>query len=175
MQHQIKLIPVSLAKEFADQPLDWSLKLWGEGKSEFSADDWRNFYKNAMNSDYSKFNPDGSDQELLFMAIRTNDGIEEVVASIAICDFDDIEEYRQFKPWIAAFIVREDLRGTGVGSTVLELMEKRILAYGVKHIYLWTEGEKNFYGKHLNYLIDQLHKPGRVIDLMQKDLGKLII
>nr|WP_223297983.1 GNAT family N-acetyltransferase [Candidatus Nanopelagicus hibericus] len=128
-----------------------------------------------MNSDYSKFNPDGSDQELLFMAIRTNDGIEEVVASIAICDFDDIEEYRQFKPWIAAFIVREDLRGTGVGSTVLELMEKRILAYGVKHIYLWTEGEKNFYGKRGYLLIDQLHKPGRVIDLMQKDLGKLLI
>ena len=175
MQHQIKLIPVSLAKEFADQPLDWSLKLWGDGKSEFSADDWRNFYKNDMNSDYSKFNPDGSDQELLFMAIRTNDGIEEVVASIAICDFDDIEEYRQFKPWIAAFIVREDLRGTCVGSTVLELMEKRILAYGVKHIYLWTEGEKNFYGKRGYLLIDQLHKPGRVIDLMQKDLGKLII
>ena len=175
MQHQIKLIPVSLAKEFADQPLDWSLKLWGDGKSEFSADDWRNFYKNAMNSDYSKFNPDGSDQELLFMAIRTNDGIEEVVASIAICDFDDIEGYRQFKPWIAAFIVREDLRGTGVGSTVLELVEKRILAYGVKHIYLWTEGEKNFYGKRGYLLIDQLHKPGRVIDLMQKDLGKLII
>ncbi len=69
MQHQIKLIPVSLAKEYAEEPLNWSLKLWGQGKSEFSADDWRNFYKNAMNSDYSKFNSDGSDQELLFMAI----------------------------------------------------------------------------------------------------------
>lgn len=80
-----------------------------------------------MNSDYSKFNSDGADQELLFMAIRTADGTDEVVASIALCDFDDIEEYRQFKPWIAAFIVREDLRGSGVGSVVLELMEKRYL------------------------------------------------
>jgi len=78
----------------------------------------------------------------------------------------------QFKPWIAAFIVREDLRGSGVGSAVLELMEKKIFDYGVKHIYLWTEGEKNFYGKRGYQLIDQLHKPGRVIDLMQKDLGK---
>ena len=69
-------------------------------------------------------------------------------------------------------IVREDLRGSGVGSAVLELMEEKILTYGVKHIYLWTEGEKNFYGKRGYQLIDQLIKPGRVIDLMQKDLGK---
>ena len=175
MQHQIELIPVSQAKEYAEEPLNWSLKLWGQGKLEFSADDWRNFYKKAMNSDYSKFNSDGADQELLFMAIRTADGTDEVVASIALCDFDDIEEYRQFKPWIAAFIVREDLRGSGVGSVVLELMEKKILTYGVKHIYLWTEGEKNFYGKRGYQLIDQLNKPGRVIDLMQKDLGQQII
>ena len=44
MQHQIELIPVSQAKEYAEEPLNWSLKLWGQGKLEFSADDWRNFY-----------------------------------------------------------------------------------------------------------------------------------
>lgn len=172
MQHQIKLIPISQASEYAEQPLSWSIDLWGEGKAEFTASDWQNFYKTAMNSDYTKFNPDGSDQELLFMAIRSHDDIEEVVASVALCDFDDLEEYRQFKPWIAAFIVREDLRGSGIGSAVLELIEKKILTYGIERVYLWTEGEKNFYGKRGYQIIDQLHKPGRVIDLMQKDLGR---
>ncbi len=37
MKSKITLIPISSAKEFANQPLDWSIKLWGEGKEEFSA------------------------------------------------------------------------------------------------------------------------------------------
>ena len=91
MKSNITLTPIPTAFVFADQPLDWSIKLWGEGKEEFSADDWRKFYKNAMSSNYSSWNSSGVDQEHLFMAIREEDGKSEVVASIAICDFDDFE------------------------------------------------------------------------------------
>jgi N-acetylglutamate synthase-like GNAT family acetyltransferase len=106
------------------------------------------------------------------MAIREEDGKSEVVASIAICDFDDFEEFRKYKPWIAAFIVREDLRGSGVGSQVLKLAEERAIEYGITKIYLWTEGEREFYGKRGYQFLDQLSKPGRRIDLMYKDLAR---
>ena len=172
MKSKITLIPISSAKEFANQPLDWSIKLWGEGKEEFSANDWRKFYKNAMSSDYNSWNLLGVDQEHLFMAIREEDGKSEVVASIAICDFDDFEEFRQYKPWIAAFIVREDLRGSGIGSQVLKLAEEKAIKYGITKIYLWTEGEREFYGKRGYQFLDQLSKPGRIIDLMYKDLAR---
>lgn len=170
MKSKITLIPIPSAKEFANQPLDWSIKLWGEGKEEFSANDWRKFYKNAMSSDYNSWNLLGIDQEHLFMAIREEDGKSEVVASIAICDFDDFEEFRQYKPWIAAFIVREDLRGSGIGSQVLKLAEKKAIKYGITKIYLWTEGERDFYAKRGYKFMKQMVKPGRIIDLMYKDL-----
>jgi GNAT superfamily N-acetyltransferase len=172
MRSKITLIPIPFAKEFADQPLNWSIKLWGEGKTEFSADDWLKFYENAMSSDYNSWNLLGVDQEHLFMAIREEDEKSEVVASIAICDFDDFEEFRQYKPWIAAFIVREDLRGSGIGSQVLKLAEERAIEYGITKIYLWTEGEREFYGKRGYQFLDQLSKPGRIIDLMYKDLAR---
>jgi N-acetylglutamate synthase-like GNAT family acetyltransferase len=172
MKSNITLTPIPTAFVFADQPLDWSIKLWGEGKEEFSADDWRKFYKNAMSSNYSSWNSSGVDQEHLFMAIREEDGKSEVVASIAICDFDDFEEFRKYKPWIAAFIVREDLRGSGIGSKVLKLAEEKAIKYGITKIYLWTEGEREFYGKRGYQFLDQLSKPGRIIDLMYKDLAR---
>jgi hypothetical protein len=32
----LRLVPISHAKEFAAEALSWSLKLWGEGKDEFT-------------------------------------------------------------------------------------------------------------------------------------------
>ena len=170
MQSQIKLLPISRALDFADQPLSWSLKLWGEGKSEFSAQDWHDFYQRAKSANYESWDHNGTDQELLFMAISEIDGKSQVVASIALCDFDDLEEFRRYRPWIAAFIVREDLRGKGVGERVLKLVEAKATDYGIKLVYLWTEGEREFYAKRGYEYLDTLNKENRRIDLMQKRL-----
>ncbi len=172
MKSKIKIIPITAALEFADQPLEWSIKLWGEGKEEFSADDWRKFYKNAIKSDYNNWDLLGVDQEHLFMAIRDKDQESEVVASIAICDFDDFGEFRPYKPWIAAFIVREDLRGNGIGSQVLKLAEEKAVEYGIRKIYLWTEGEREFYARRGYQFLKQMNKSDRKIDLMCKELMK---
>ena len=170
MQSQIKLLPISQALDFADQPLSWSLKMWGEGKSEFSAQDWHDFYQRAKSANYESWDHNRTDQELLFMAISEIDGKSQVVASIALCDFDDLEEFRRYKPWIAAFIVREDLRGKGVGERVLKLVEAKAIDYGIKLVYLWTEGEREFYAKRGYEYLDTLNKENRRIDLMQKRL-----
>jgi GNAT superfamily N-acetyltransferase len=171
MDNSIRLLPISEVPQFADQPLEWSLKLWGSGKEEFSAQDWHNFYANTQRSDYKNWDPNGIDQELLFLAIRDKAGVDEVVASIGLCDFDDFEELRMYRPWIVAFVVREDLRGTGIGTQILNLMEKKVREYGVSLVYLWTEGEKSFYQKRGYRLIEQLFKYDRVIDVMSKQLA----
>jgi GNAT superfamily N-acetyltransferase len=171
MDNSIRLLPISEVPQFSDQPLEWSLKLWGSGKEEFSAQDWHNFYANTQRSDYKNWDPNGIDQELLFLAIRDKAGVDEVVASIGLCDFDDFEELRMYRPWIVAFVVREDLRGTGIGTQILNLMEKKVREYGVSLVYLWTEGEKTFYQKRGYRLIEQLFKYDRVIDVMSKQLA----
>ena len=170
MHSDIKLIPVSQAWEFAHQPLSWSIDLWGQGKDEFSSQDWQDFYERSKSSNYQNWDPNGIDQELLFMAIRKINDVKEVVASIALCDFDDLEEFRKFKPWVAAFIVREDLRGTGIGGEVLKHVASKAISYGIKELYLWTEGERKFYAKRGYKYLETLTKPGRNIDLMHKDL-----
>ena len=169
MESEIRLKPVSEVPHLASAPLEWSLQLWGQGKEEFSAQDWKDFYDKTLTSNYDKWDVNGFDQELLFLAIISNHGVDEVVASIAICDFDDFEELRKYKPWVAAFVVREDLRRTGVGTVVLELVEQKAKSYGINQIYLWTEGEKPFYLKRGYKEVEQLIKLGRVIDVLTKN------
>ena len=169
MIHNISLHPVSEFPELAKIPLQWSIDLWGEGKPEFSAEDWKIFYSKALSGNYDSWDPSGTDQELIYLAIKEN----EVVGAIALCDFDDLEEFRHLKPWIAAFIVDPNLRGSGVGSEILELMEKQVLSFGIKSIYLWSENQDNFYVNRGYKAIDRLEKSGestRLIEIFQKYL-----
>jgi N-acetylglutamate synthase-like GNAT family acetyltransferase len=170
MSSQIKLQPISKASHLAEAPLAWSLKLWGEGKEEFSAQDWRDFYTNTAKANYESWDFEGIDQELLYLAINNSNGVDEVVAAIALCDFDDFEELRDLKPWIAAFIVREDLRGSGIGTEVLRLIEKQASAFGIKIVHLWTEGQATFYSNRGYIKIKQLSKGTRTIDVLKKNL-----
>lgn len=169
MIHNISLHPVSEFPELAKIPLQWSIDLWGEGKPEFSAEDWKIFYSKALSGNYDSWDPSGTDQELIYLAIKEN----EVVGAIALCDFDDLEEFRHLKPWIAAFIVDPNLRGSGVGSEILELMEKQVLSFGIKSIYLWSENQDSFYVNRGYKAIDRLEKSGestRLIEIFQKYL-----
>ena len=143
--------------------------MWGEGKPEFSAEDWKIFYSKALSGNYDSWDPSGTDQELIYLAIKEN----EVVGAIALCDFDDLEEFRHLKPWIAAFIVDPNLRGSGLGSEILELMEKQVLSFGIKSIYLWSENQDSFYANRGYKAIDRLEKSGestRLIEIFQKYL-----
>ena len=144
--------------------------MWGEGKPEFSAEDWKIFYSKALQGNYESWDLNGLDQELIYLAIKE----EQVMGAIALCDFDDLEEFQHLKPWIAAFIVDANLRGSGVGSEILELMEEKVLSFGIESIYLWSENQDSFYANRGYKSIDRLEKPGspnRVIVIFQKALG----
>lgn len=99
------------------------------------------------------------------------DEANEVIAAIGLCDFDDLEEFRHLKPWFCAFVVREDLRGSGVGSQVLNQMEMKAMEFGITKAYLWTEDQVSFYAKRGYEEIDQLHKTGRTLYIMVKELN----
>ena len=162
------LIPSARVPHLLDKPLQWSLDLWGEGKEEFTAEDWHAFYARVQQSNYEIWNQATDNKELLFLAV---DELNEVIATIGLCDFDDLEEFRHLKPWFCAFIVREDLRGSGIGSEVLNQMELKAMEFGITKAYLWTEDQMSFYVKRGFNEISQLHKPGRTLYIMEKELS----
>lgn len=160
------LVPLADNPALGGQPLQWSLELWGETNPWFTADDWRTFYRQGATADFSGWDPSGIDQELIYIATLKS----EVVGAIALVDFDDVVELRHLKPWVAAFIVDPKRRGSGIGSQMLELLEKRARHFGITKLHLWTEDQKDFYLKRGYELLESREYPDISIDVMRKFL-----
>ena len=162
----IDLIPVSEFPEGATAVLQWSLDLWSDRIPGYSRSDWIAFYEKAMGADYSLWDTAGTDQELVYLAVMDH----EVVGAIALCDFDDLEEFRHLKPWVAAFIVKAELRGTGMGTQMLYLLEGKARRLGINKLHLWTEDQAAFYEKR-GYRFETGSSLGRLrFDLLSKQL-----
>ncbi len=82
-----ELVPAASFPNLLDQPLEWSLKLWGKGKEEFTADDWHRFYRAVQNADYEKWNSSIDGKETLYLALSKK--TQEGLANIGLCDFGD--------------------------------------------------------------------------------------
>lgn len=163
---KISLVPASQSLQDRARVLSWALDLWGEGYPNYSRQDWANFYSLATDSNYESWEGDG--QELIFLGYRG----EELVATIALVDFDDLEEFRHLKPWVAAFIVNPDLRDQGIGSQILSLLETKAGLLGIETLYLWTTNRSEFYNKRGYQALTSSKVGNLAICVMQKTLAK---
>ena len=160
------LVPLADNPTGGAHPLKWSLELWGAGNPWFAAEEWPSFYDRAAQANYLAWNHEGSDQELIYLALIDS----EVVGAIALVDFDDVEEFRTLKPWVAAFVVNPALRGRGIGSQMLAAIEKQAKAFGIRELYLWTEDKKDFYSKRGYQELHHRDYPEISIDVLRKSL-----
>lgn len=162
----IDLLPLSDTPESAALLLQWSLKLWRSNSIPgFSEEDWTDFYERAKTADFNTWR--GAGQELIYVAKSGN----QVVGTIALTDFDDLEEYRRLTPWVAAFIVNPQLRGQGFGTKILEALEKQAASLGIGTLYLWTEDQKSFYTKRGYEFISSGTWSRLAFDVLKKKLG----
>jgi GNAT superfamily N-acetyltransferase len=134
------LVPLPDIPALGEIPLRWSMELWGQENPWFSAEEWPAFYQRAANADYRHWDPTGVDQEQIYIALTGG----EVVGAISLVDFDDVDEFRQLKPWVAAFIVDPDRRGLGLGSAMLTALEQKACDFGITELHLWTTDQRIF-------------------------------
>jgi len=161
---EISLVPLSQSPPDANRVLGWALDLWDDHIPNYSRQDWIDFYSNSTKSNYESWL--GHGQELVYIAKQD----EELVATIALVDFDELEEFRHLKPWIAAFIVNPELRGNGVGTQVLALLEDQARSLGIEVLHLWTEDQSAFYRKRGYQQIARTKLDELEIDVMKKEL-----
>ncbi len=163
---KIALVPLSQSPDEASRVLKWALDLWGDHIPNYSQQDWIDFYSNSTKSNYKSWN--GQGQELVYLAMRG----EEVVGSIALVDFDELEEFRHLKPWIAAFIVNPQMRGAGIGTQILTLLEDEAKSLGIEVLYLWTEDQSAFYLKRGYQIVARTKLGALNISVMEKKFSE---
>ncbi|MDP1711685.1 MAG: GNAT family N-acetyltransferase [Candidatus Nanopelagicaceae bacterium] len=162
----IDLLPLSDTPESAALALQWSLELWRSNSIPgFSEEDWTSFYERAKTADFGVWQ--GSGQELIYIA-KSGD---HVLGTIALVDFDDLEEYRHLTPWVAAFIVNPNLRGQGYGTKILETLERQAVALGIGTLHLWTEDQMSFYTKRGYEFVSTGTWSRLTFEVLKKKLG----
>ncbi len=160
----ISLVAIQESPRDADLALSWALALWGDHYPNYSPQDWADFYRKSARANYESW--EGEGQELVFVAKR---GME-TVGTIGLVDFDELEEFRHLSPWIAAFIVNPEVRGEGVGTRILTLLEEKAKSLGIEVLHLWTEDQRDFYSKRGYQLLASTKLGLLDIDVMQKRL-----
>lgn len=163
---EISLIPLCDSPQDIPRVLSWALDLWGEHLPNYSPQDWEAFYANARHANYQTWS--GQGQELVYLAKSG----ESLVGTISLVDFDDLEEFRELKPWIAAFIVNPEFRGRGFGTRILGLLENQAHSFGIEKLYLWTEDQNEFYRKRGYEQLAVSNLAELEVFVMQKSLDK---
>jgi predicted N-acetyltransferase YhbS len=58
---------------------------------------------------------------------------------------DDLESHPELSPWLANVYVAPQYRCQGIGTALINRIQKEVETLGVKTIYLFTTGEPEFY------------------------------
>ena len=161
---KLTLAPLNESPDDAEVVLEWTLDLWGDHIPGYSRQNWIDFYQDGKIANYQSWT--GNGQELIFIGKQG----DEIVGAISLVDFDDLDEFRQLTPWIAAFIVNPRLRNAGIGSQMLALLEKEAAKYGISVLHLWTEDKSEFYRKRGYSLIAQGTLENLRFDVLKKVL-----
>jgi N-acetylglutamate synthase-like GNAT family acetyltransferase len=164
---EITLLPLSQSPHDVSLVLTWALDLWGDHIPNYTRQDWIDFYSNSAKSNYESWI--GQGQELVYIAKLD----QEIVGTIALVDFDELEEFRHLKPWIAAFIVNPNSRGTGLGTQILTLLEDRARSLGIEVLHLWTEDQSAFYVKRGYELVARTKLGELDISVMRKKFSDI--
>lgn len=162
---EISLVPLSQTPDDAERVLAWALDLWGDHFPNYSRQDWADFYANSAQSNYRSWI--GHGQELVYIAKQGG----RVVGTIGLVDFDELEEFRHLKPWIAAFIVDPNLHGQGIGTQILTLLEEKARSLGIEVLHLWTEDQGAFYRRRGYNPLSSTNLGHLDIEVMRKELS----
>ena len=95
---------------------------------------------------------------------------DEVLGSISLIR-DDPPAPAHLGPWLASFLVREDIRGRGIGSLLHNRLLATAAAAGWQEIFLWTPGASAWYGARGWTAVSRFEAHGRESLIMRVETG----
>jgi GNAT superfamily N-acetyltransferase len=112
----------------------WNHEYWAPRTPTVSRTDWEDLYRSSVAA--------GS-RELPQTLVAVDD--DHLVGGVTIIALDDVKDFPQYCPWIAALYVGEEWRGRRVGRTLVDAALERIQHLGYDEAYLWTDTREQWY------------------------------
>lgn len=103
---------------------------------------------------------------LALVALENN----AVIGTASLKKFD-MDTRMQYSPWLASVYVKEERRGTGVGTHLVRAIENTAKNLGIKILYLYTPDAQDFYAKLGWCELETTEYRGRKVTIMIKNLS----
>lgn len=133
---------------------DWFFQEWG-GRSP---NDTLHTFKERLLERMNRNKP-----PLTLVALRG----EEPVGTAAL-KVQEMETHPQYQYWLGSVYVRENDRGLGVGSTLVEAVIAEAEHLNIQELYLYTRGKEDFYTKFGWMNIEKSTYRGRSVTIMKR-------
>ena len=78
------------------------------------------------------------------VTLVAHDAAGEVLGAVGL-DTADLDERQETSPWVTGMIVRRDHRGTGVGRTLMQHLERWAAEHGFAEAWVGTDLARGFY------------------------------
>nr|WP_245432788.1 GNAT family N-acetyltransferase [Mesorhizobium loti] len=83
---------------------------------------------------------------------------------------EEIEPLHDVSPWLAGLVVAEPHRGRGLGSALVETVEKHARSVGCDELYLYTDAAEALYAKLGWAVAERMIADGQPLVLMKREL-----
>lgn len=133
----IEIADISQRPEAIDPLSSWNYGYWADRTPEVRFDQWRQLYRECANT---------QGLQIPLTIVGLEDGA--VFGGVTIVEVDDIHDFPDYFPWIAALVVGETFRGRGLGSILLDAAIAKARQLGFHHVFLWTDSRNEWYGRH---------------------------
>lgn len=99
--------------------------------------------------------------------------IDGTVVGSALLVPEELDAAHELTPWLAGLVVAEAHRGKGIGSALVNAVERQAAASGVVTIYLYSWDARRFYASRGWTEIETFRQDGEPMALMARDLNHI--
>lgn len=92
---------------------------------------------------------------------------DEPVGTVCL-KLNDMDTRPELTPWLASLYVKQSRRREGIGSGLVEAIEKEAAELGAKKLYLYTPKSENFYAERGWNVRERVEYRGDFVSVMEK-------
>ena len=155
----LEISPLTNDPGVVQQLVEWNVRYWSDKVAHVTDEEWHSFFRDSLTSA-----PDALPTTLVG---STN---SEVFGSVSLVEVDDVEEYPNYRPWVAALFVEESQRGQGRGDFLLAAIVDVARTMNFSSLYLWTEAQAPWYERRGWRVIHSVEVRGTAASILTFEL-----
>ena len=123
--------------QYSGQVADWLFDEWGGDYPETDRPYW-------LAQVETRLHDDSIPLTIVASIATSGSDARRLVGTASIFEFN-MEDYKQYTPWLAAVYVDSDYRRRGIGSVLVKETVEIAEKLGIKEMYLFTPDQQSFY------------------------------